>query len=71
MIGESSISLATACFGKSITGNNGHEETDVLYIAFTGTKAVPGANGAKWNAASYADFEASIQALGDSLVSGL
>ncbi|KAI1113812.1 chitosanase [Nemania sp. NC0429] len=71
VIGESSISLATACFGKSITGNNGHEETDVLYIAFTGSKAVPGANGAKWDAASFTEFEASIQGLGDSLVSSL
>jgi hypothetical protein len=38
-------------------------------MAFQGAKAVPGASGAKWNAASYAEFEASIQALGDSLVS--
>ncbi|KAI1172702.1 chitosanase [Nemania sp. FL0916] len=71
MVGEASISLATACFGYDINGNNGHEQTDVLYIAFPGTAAVPGASGAKWNAANYDEFEASIEALGDSLVSQL
>jgi hypothetical protein len=71
MVGEASISLATACFGKSITGNNGHEDTNVLYIAFPGSRAVPGAKGAKWNAASFAEFEASIECLGNSLVSKL
>ncbi|KAI1127166.1 chitosanase [Nemania abortiva] len=71
MIGEASISLATACFGTGITGDNGHEETDVLYIAFPGERAVPGANGAKWDAANFAEFEASIECLGNSLVSQL
>ncbi|KAI1422273.1 chitosanase [Xylaria sp. FL1777] len=71
LIGEASISLATACFGKKITGNNGHDETDVLYIAFSGSHAVPGAHGAKWNASNYHEFEASIQSLGDQLVSKL
>ncbi|KAI0466804.1 chitosanase [Xylaria cf. heliscus] len=71
VIGESSISLATACFGKGITGNNGHEETDVLYIAFKGQNAVPGPNGAKWDAASFEEFESSLESLGDSLVSQL
>ncbi|KAI3335184.1 chitosanase [Ustulina deusta] len=71
VIGEASISLATACFGQGITGNNGHEETDVLYIAFQGSDAVPGADGAKWDAADFDEFEASIQSLGDKLVSRL
>ncbi|KAI1817482.1 chitosanase [Poronia punctata] len=69
VIGESSISLATACFGTSMTGNNGHDETDVLYIAFTGSDAVPGADGAQWDAGNFDDFEASIEGLGDELVS--
>ncbi|KAF3070000.1 Endo-chitosanase [Trichoderma lentiforme] len=68
VVGEASISLATACFGESINGNNGHDQTDVLYIAFTGSSAVPGARGASWNAQDYNDFENSISALGDSLV---
>ncbi|KAK0766384.1 hypothetical protein N5P37_000107 [Trichoderma harzianum] len=68
VVGEASISLATACFGNSINGNNGHDQTDVLYIAFTGSSAVPGAKGAQWNAQDYNDFENSISALGDSLV---
>ncbi|KAI1361779.1 chitosanase [Xylaria arbuscula] len=71
MIGEASISLATACFGTGITGNNGHEETDVLYITFTGTDAVPGADGAQWDASNFDGFEASIQSLGDQLVANL
>lgn len=68
MIGEASISLATACFGKGINGNAGHDENDVLYIAFPGDDAVPGKNGAKWNAQNYNDFEASITGLGDRLI---
>ncbi|KAI1654756.1 glycoside hydrolase family 75 protein [Daldinia decipiens] len=68
VVGEASISLATACFGKGITGNNGHDENDVLYIAFTGNDAVPGKNGAKWNAQNYKEFEKSIQGLGDKLI---
>jgi chitosanase len=38
-VGEASISLATACFGSGITGDNGHSETDVLYLAFKGAQA--------------------------------
>ncbi|KAI1820809.1 chitosanase [Xylaria intraflava] len=68
LIGESSLALATACFGDSMNGNNGHDKTDVLYIAFKGKNAVPGADGAAWDATSYDDFEASIEDLGDSLV---
>jgi hypothetical protein len=68
MVGEASISLATACFGNSVNGNAGHDQNDVLYIAFPGSTAVPGANGAAWSASSYNDFATSIQALGDSLV---
>ncbi|KAL2190119.1 Chitosanase-domain-containing protein [Thermothelomyces heterothallicus CBS 203.75] len=68
MVGEASISLATACFGTSMTGNNGHDETDVLYIAFPGDDAVPGANGANWAADSWQAFESSIEGLGNKLI---
>ncbi|KAK3313968.1 glycoside hydrolase family 75 protein [Apodospora peruviana] len=69
VVGEASISLATACFGKdSISGDNGHDEDDVLYIAFPGADAVPGANGANWDARNFDEFESSISKLGDSLV---
>ncbi|KAK4248459.1 glycoside hydrolase [Corynascus novoguineensis] len=68
MVGEASISLATACFGTSMTGNNGHDETDVLYLAFPGNDAVPGANGANWDAESWQDFESSIEELGNKLI---
>ncbi|KAI9047907.1 hypothetical protein LZ554_007709 [Drepanopeziza brunnea f. sp. 'monogermtubi'] len=68
VIGEASISMATLCYGTSaVNGNSGHDATDVLYIAFTGAAAVPGANGAKWNAASASEFEASLATLGDVL----
>ena len=50
MVGEASIAMATACFGTSMNGNNGHDETDVLYIAFPGADAVPGSSGADWGA---------------------
>lgn len=68
MVGEASISLATACFGRGVNGNAGHDGNDVLYIAFPGRDAVPGARGAKWNAQNYNDFENSITALGDRLI---
>lgn len=71
VLGEASIALATACFGKGMTGGNGHDATDVLYLAFVGDDAVPGADGAAWDAASYDEFEASIAALGDRLVAGV
>ncbi|KPM45293.1 hypothetical protein AK830_g1259 [Neonectria ditissima] len=68
MVGEVSISLATACYGKEMNGNNGHDENDVLYIAFPGRDAVPGAKGASWKAKNYAAFEESITGLGDQLI---
>ncbi|KAH7419646.1 glycoside hydrolase family 75 protein [Cadophora sp. MPI-SDFR-AT-0126] len=68
VIGEASISMATLCYGTTVNGNNGHDETDVLYLAFTGADAVPGANGAKWNAKNAVEFEASLATLGDRLV---
>ncbi|KAK0610371.1 chitosanase precursor [Bombardia bombarda] len=69
MVGEASISLATACYGKTaVNGNKGHDATDVLVIAFPGTDAVPGASGATWGASSYATFESSIEALGNKLI---
>lgn len=51
-----------------MTGDNGHDPDDVLYIAFTGGDAVPGKNGADWAAKNYDDFESSIQGLGDELI---
>ncbi|KAK4153023.1 glycoside hydrolase [Chaetomidium leptoderma] len=68
MVGEASISMATACFGTSMNGNNGHDENDVLYLAFPGPDAVPGANGAQWGATSWQAFEASIETLGNKLL---
>jgi len=46
--GEASISLATACFGNGMTGDNGYSSHDVLYLAFTGNAAKPGKDGANW-----------------------
>ncbi|KAI4167788.1 MAG: hypothetical protein LQ343_006920 [Gyalolechia ehrenbergii] len=67
LVGEASLSLATACFGKSMNGNNGHDETDVLYIAFPGDDAVPGSS-ANWTATNFQQFEDSITALGNRLI---
>ncbi|KAK4222396.1 glycoside hydrolase family 75 protein [Podospora fimiseda] len=68
VVGEASISLATACYGNGMTSDAGHDEDDVLYIAFRGSSAVPGANGANWAARSYTEFEKSIEPLGNALV---
>lgn len=51
-----------------MNGNAGHDQSDVLYIAFPGKDAVPGAQGAKWAAGSYDEFEGSISALGNRLL---
>lgn len=71
MVGEASISLATACYGTSINGNSGHDDNDVLFLAFPGSDAVPGKSGAKWTASNYDTFEASIKSLGDTLIGRL
>lgn len=68
LVGEASISLATLCFGDGVNGDNGHDADDVLYIAFQGKDAVPGAAGANWTAGDAEVFEKSLEKLGDSLV---
>ncbi|KAF4507811.1 hypothetical protein G6O67_004272 [Ophiocordyceps sinensis] len=68
MVGEVSISLATACFGNGVNGNAGHDENDVLVMAFTGPDAVPGAKGAAWGATSHQQFGDSISRLGNKLI---
>lgn len=71
LVGEVSLSLGQACYGRAVNGNAAHDTNDVLYIAFKGSNAVPGANRAKWNAKSFTEFEASLQAQGDSLIAKL
>ncbi|KAF7562147.1 hypothetical protein G7046_g1989 [Stylonectria norvegica] len=72
-VGEVSISLATACYGKKMSAGDGdgtsHNAADVLYIAFAGYDAVPGADGADWAAGNFNDFHASLVPLGNKLVS--
>lgn len=68
LIGETSLSLATKCFGGDMNGDNGHDEQDVLYIAFQGPDAVPGEQ-VNWRAGSEAEFQSSLQSFGDALVS--
>jgi chitosanase len=58
------------CFGDSVSGNVGHGEHDVLYLAFPGKAAVP-AQKAKWDAKSKEEFEESLARIGDQLVSSL
>ncbi|GAB1319442.1 hypothetical protein MFIFM68171_09652 [Madurella fahalii] len=53
---EASILLVTACFGTGMNGNNGHDDDDLLCIAFHGSDAVRGADGADWGTYSYGDF---------------
>lgn len=68
MVGEASLSLATACFGDKMSGDFGHDEQDVLYIAFVGEDAVPGPKGANWSATDSRAFEKSIEERGNMLV---
>lgn len=68
MVGEASLALATECFGRKMNGDNGHEQKDVLYLAFPGSDAVPGPNGAKWDADTFSEFEESLREQGDRLI---
>jgi hypothetical protein len=71
VVGEASISLATECFGTGITGDNGHDKTDVLYIAFPGSVAETVNKDAKWGAKGFDAFEKSIEKLGNTLIKKL
>ncbi|KAM5433474.1 hypothetical protein MferCBS31731_007111 [Microsporum ferrugineum] len=67
--GEVSISLAQACFPENhLTGNNGHEAHDVLFVAFEGEDAKPGIDGADWKADNFSTFEESLAPIGDRMV---
>lgn len=68
MVGEVSLAMATAFFGRKMNGNNGYEKNSCLYIAFTGKEAVPGKYGAEWGAKTWVDFHESIAPLGDHLI---
>lgn len=48
--------------------NSSHNKPDVLYIAFAGQDAVPGADAAAWAAGNFDDFHDSLMSLGDELV---
>ncbi|KAF2197967.1 putative fungal chitosanase [Delitschia confertaspora ATCC 74209] len=66
--GEASLSMGELCFGKgSVSGDNGHGEKDVLYIAFPGDDAVAGSS-VNWKAKSATEFENSLASIGDRLV---
>jgi chitosanase len=68
LVGEASLALATACFGDGVSGSNGWDAADVLYLAFKGGRAVPGPNGVRWDAQDYVEFEGGLEGLGDALV---
>ncbi|MCJ1459175.1 hypothetical protein MMC28_009552, partial [Mycoblastus sanguinarius] len=64
---EARLSLAQACFpNDEIICDNGHDQTEVVYIAFTGDEAASGSN-VTWAAINFEDFEASITDLANSL----
>lgn len=68
MVGEASLSLATACGGPRISGDSGIDEDSIMFLGFTGNEAVPGPDGADWAAADFNTFERSIEGLGSKLV---
>jgi hypothetical protein len=69
MVGEASLAIATLCFGKNaVNGDKGHSDLDVLYIAFPGSDAVPGAKGANWKASTAKAFQDSLTAQGNKLI---
>ena len=67
-VGEASLAMGELLFGDDVNGTTSHEPNDVLYIAFTGSEAVPGATGAAWAAATKEEFVDSINGLCDKLI---
>ncbi len=63
--------MATACYGKTINGNNGHSPADVLYIAFPGSINETVNKDAAWATQKYKVFEDSITDLGNQLIEKL
>jgi hypothetical protein len=59
-VGEASLAAGELTFGSAVNGTVSHEPNDVLYIAFTGSTAVPGRGGAAWAATTKENFAASI-----------
>ncbi|KAF7533015.1 hypothetical protein G7054_g7435 [Neopestalotiopsis clavispora] len=59
-VGEASLAAGELTFGNAVNGTVSHEPNDVLYIAFTGSTAVPGRGGAAWAATTKENFAASI-----------
>lgn len=65
--GETSLSLAKQCFpDEELSGDSGHSDHDVLYLAFPGEEAV--AKDVNWEAETAEEFEESLAAIGDELV---
>lgn len=64
------MAMADICFpNDGLSGDNGHDPNDVLYIGFPTKDAFP--KGAKWNARTTKEFQDSIKSLGDQLVAKL
>ncbi|KAF2502450.1 glycoside hydrolase family 75 protein [Lophium mytilinum] len=69
--GEAALSMGQLCFGDdAVNGNEGHDEANVLYVAFPGSDAVPGKSAA-WKAETEEEFEESLAAIGDKLIANL
>jgi hypothetical protein len=54
-----------------MSGDSGHEDDDVLYIAFPGSTGDTVHKHANWAAGSFDDFEGSIEGVGDQLIARL
>ncbi|KAJ2970506.1 hypothetical protein NQ176_g8153 [Zarea fungicola] len=68
-VGEASAILGRHCYGDTMDVFHSHLENDVLYIAFTGHHAATGVHGANWNATTFEEFQESLQAHGNRLIS--
>jgi chitosanase len=65
--GETSLSLAKQCFpDDGLSGDSGHEDHDILYLAFPGEEAI--AKDVNWSASTAKEFEASLATIGNKLV---
>ncbi|KIM76821.1 glycoside hydrolase family 75 protein [Piloderma croceum F 1598] len=70
--GEASYALANLCFpGHGLNGDKGYTGHNILYIAFMADDAVPGPDGADWQAKDRNTFETSLAKFGGKLVSSI
>ncbi|KAK8117241.1 Endo-chitosanase [Apiospora kogelbergensis] len=69
LVGQLSVAMAKMCYGEhAVETQQPLDASDLLFLAFTGTQAVPGYFGADWGAETPEEFEKGLALLGNKLI---